>query len=122
MLTQTDFSDAYARLATARTTLAEATDAHTYATNALNWAKWAALAAGEIAGKNEAEREANARMMLRPLYYDVEKAERALSATKLAADLAELHVQQLGRELRVWELQMWTGQVRADVDASFEPH
>ncbi len=118
MLQQTDFSAAYARLATARQTLAEATDAHTHTLNALAWAKFAAVAAGEIAGKNETEREANARMMLRPLYYDVEEAERAMHAAQLAHDLAELHVQQLGRELRVWELQMWAGQVRADVDGS----
>lgn len=120
MLSQDDFASAYGYLSNARMELDAAMHDNTATANALAWAKWAAIAAGEIAGKNETEREAHARMMLRPLYQDLEATERRLRAAQTDYELRELRVQMLGRQLRVWELTLWSGQVRPDVDGAFE--
>jgi len=109
MLQQSDFADAYGRLAVAKQNLYDETEAYLTASQAVAWARFAALAAGEIAGKNEAEREANARLKFRPLFYDMERAERGMNAARLACELAELRVQELARELRLIEINASAG-------------
>jgi hypothetical protein len=70
----------------------------------LETTKLSKLATGEIQGKNEGEREAKAREILRDLYENYSQAQRSERNAKLSYDLACLRVDQFKLELRLIEV------------------
>jgi hypothetical protein len=87
-------------------TLAAAHAAEQVATNqeTLRWAKARRLMT-KVEGANEAQREANLRLMLEPQYLAVADSERIANATDCALKLAQMEVESLKMQLRVMELE-----------------
>ena len=67
-------------------------------------ARGALMLEGRLDGKNEAQREAQAREMLADLYSSLTAAEKAARVTKNAMDLARLDVELVRAQLRLMEL------------------
>lgn len=93
-------SDAYERLKGARLALWEAAEQTIRARLNLEKERAARLMTGEIAGKNEGEREARARELLHSLYEAVERAEAEERRARLEHDLAKLEVERVEAVLR----------------------
>lgn len=93
-------SGAYERLKEARVRLWEAAEQAIRARLALEKERAARLMTGEIAGKNESEREARARELLHSLYAAVETAEAEERQARLEHDLAKLEVERVEAVLR----------------------
>jgi len=92
--------EAYARLQQARMALWRAAEQAIQARLTLEKERAARLMTGEIAGKNEAEREARARELLTSLYEAVEAAEADERRARLEYDLARLEVERVEALLR----------------------
>lgn len=83
---------AYGKLAQTRVALWGAIERTLRARLDLEKERGARVMTGEIAGKNEAEREARAREMLGSLYLSLESAEADERRTRLEHDLAKIEV------------------------------
>jgi len=77
----------------------------------LDLARAAALAGGEINGKNEAQREAELRVLFRDAYNSLQAAEGRARFTRHQADVAQLEVDRIRLRVRLMELA--AGQERA---------
>jgi hypothetical protein len=93
-------TDAFRKLYEARRNWAQASEKTIAIRQALEHERAARLMTGEIAGKNEAEREARARELLTNLYLELEAAERDERAARLAHDLARIEVERMDYLLR----------------------
>ena len=106
MLTITfdDIRNAYAALADALTVALETAETAATVKAGLETARAAALSAGEIEGKNEAQREANLRLRLLGYYSDLEAAEKRSRRSRHEVELARLGVDAVRAQLRLVEL------------------
>jgi len=87
-----EIAEAYEDLLAARLALYVAQRQHTHAQQVAAWQKWQAISEGKITGKNEAEREANLKMLLLPQYEEVEACEAALDGARCDWDMAQLEL------------------------------
>lgn len=72
--------------------------------NNLENKKAAAIASGQITGKNAEEREANTRVMFQAEYREVEEAERMQRAARSRFDAAALQLDYVKTMIRILEL------------------
>lgn len=86
---------AYGKLAQTRMELWGATERTIRARLDMEKERGARIMTGEIAGKNEAEREARARELLHSLYTTLETAELDERRAKLGHDLAKIEVERV---------------------------
>jgi hypothetical protein len=93
-------SSAYQRLAKSRQALWEAAEKMTARRIALERAQAMALVSGEIVGRNEAERQAQARERLHGEYAELESAEAEERRARLAYDLDRIEIDRIETVLK----------------------
>jgi hypothetical protein len=93
-------TNAYERLARSKQALWQAAEKVTARRIALERAQAIALVSGEIAGRNEAERQAQARERLHGEYAELEAAETEERHARLAYDLDRMEVERIDMILR----------------------
>lgn len=103
-LTSEAIEAAYEALKAAVIAAFDAGEAAIAARTALEAMRLSMLMTGEIAGKNEAEREAKARQLLEEKYEGVDVCEALARREKTALELARLDVERVRAELRLMEL------------------
>lgn len=94
----------HATLADAKLALYKAAEGQSAATQTLAKARAAALLSDQITGKNEAERDARAHMLLAAQYDVLEQNEAWLRSVRLSYELAALDWEALKVELRWLEV------------------
>jgi len=104
MLSETRISNAYNALRMYMRDAREADEAVLDAKNDIATKTAGLTLAGQITGKNEAEREASKRTLLAEEYKTLAAAESAQRLVYLALRLAETEVEQLRLEVRLAEL------------------
>lgn len=105
-MNETEIRNAYQKLECCRKAFLEAAQDATVAKSELEKAVAAATNAGEITGKNEAERKASQRLLLDAYYNQVEAMEHFERQAKTDLESAQDEVEMIGRLLRNEEL-MW---------------
>lgn len=85
-------TDTFRKLYKARQDLFTANERTLACRHELEEERAARIMSGEIAGRNEAERDARARELLAPLYTLLQNAEKEERQARLAYDLARLEV------------------------------
>lgn len=103
-MTKETIGVAYEALKAAVINAYEAGEAALLAKNALEAMRLSMLMTGEIAGKNEAEREAKARQLLEEKFDWVEECEAEARRAKTALEVARLDVEMMRAQLRLAEL------------------
>jgi hypothetical protein len=93
-------SSAYGRLAKSKQDLWQVAERVTARRIALERAQAMALVSGEISGRNEAERQAQARERLHGEYAELEAAEAEERRARLDYDLARIEVERIETVLR----------------------
>ena len=101
---QIDISEAYNDLSWATIRAYEFGEAALVAKAGLDEALGAALLDGRIEGKNEAQREANARRVLAGHYAAVESSEANARAARRDLELARLRVESVRMQVRLAEV------------------
>ncbi len=104
MITFDDIRTAYDALADATRIAHAEMEAALYVKSALETARAAAIWAGDVEGKNEAQREANLRHKLLARYDAVDAAERDAREARHEVEQARLRVEALRLEMRLAEL------------------
>lgn len=94
----------YEALKAAVTTAYQAGEATINAKAALEAGRAALLLHGRIDGKNEAQREAQARQLLAPLFDEADAAESASRLARHTLELARLDVESVRAQLRLMEM------------------
>ena len=103
-ITQDEVKAVYEALVDATRVAFSAGETAVMVKTALEAARAVALAAGEVEGKNEAQREANLRQLLLPHYDALDAAERDARTTRHMLEMAKLGVEALRMRVRLAEL------------------
>lgn len=104
MLTIDAITTSYEALKAAVLDAFEANETAIVTKNALEAMRLSMMMTGEIDGKNEAQREAQARQLLDGKYQAVEMSESAARLAKTRLEIARLDVEKNRAQLRVMEL------------------
>lgn len=103
-MTKETIETVYEALKVAVVAASEASEAAIVAKGNLEAMRLSMLMTGEIAGKNEAEREAKAHQLLEEKFKGVDFWEAEARRSKVALEVARLDVEQARAQLRLMEL------------------